>query len=175
MVPIVPYVQLEEDAELAELHQEITGLRGQLLNLHRVLANCPAALRAFMVMSRHVRDESTLPNDLRELAILTVAHNLENSYEIHQHEPIALRVGLRPEQLASLSTSSASQHLTDLEGAVVSFAREATEDRHVTPSTSARLATFLTPEQIVELALTVGWYHLCHVLIDSLGVEIEPR
>lgn len=164
----------EADQEpLATLRSTITGLRGRVLNLHRALANCPPALQAFMAVSEHVRDQSTLPPSLRELAIVTVAYCVDDRYELHHHEPIARALGVTDTQLSDLGNWQHSPAYSELERAVIAFAWEATAARRVGQPTSEKIIKLLPRDQVVELALTVGWYHLCHVIIDSLGVEIE--
>jgi AhpD family alkylhydroperoxidase len=175
-MPRVPYVQIEnaESGDLASLNREIVRLRGRILSLHRVLANSPPALRAFMAMSQYVRDDSSLPDSLRELAILTVAHALRNEYELHQHSPIARRLGITEVQLNELPDWRESTNFSAVQRAVIAFASEATVKRRVTDAVFAEVTTHLPRPQLVDLAVIVGWYHLCHVLIDSLAVEIEP-
>ncbi len=99
----VPYVELSESpgaSELAELFSSLAGLRGSVHNLQRALANQPSALRAFMGMSRYVRDESSLAPRLRELAVLAVSYAHNVPYEIHYHVPAARRAGVSEQQLA---------------------------------------------------------------------------
>src|SRR5205809_827574 len=114
----VPYVDAPtapNDAasrRLADLYAEIGGLRGSVLNLYRALANQPPALRAFMAMSRYVRDDAELPANLRELAVL---------------------------------------------------------------ATFEALRARLPLPQVVDLALTVGWYHLCAAVLGPLRIETEAE
>lgn len=126
-----------------------------------------------MSVSEHVRDESTLPPLLRELAILSVARCLDNEYEIHHHEPIARNLGASDAQLSDLGDWQHSPIHSEVERAVIRFAWEATAARRVSDGAAAEVIRLLPPDQVIELVLTVGWYHLCHVVIDSLGVEIE--
>lgn len=172
----IPYIQIEDarEGELASLNQEIVRLRGRILSLHRVLANHPPALRAFMTMSRYVRDESTLPDHLRELAVLTVASVLDDKYELQQHVPIARRLGITEVQLKELANWDESPNFSDLQRVVIAFAWEATVRRRVGDATFARVKAHLPRHQVVDLAVVVGWYQLCHVVIDGLGVELEP-
>jgi alkylhydroperoxidase family enzyme len=126
-----------------------------------------------MVVSEHVRDQSTLPPFLRELAIVTVAHCVDDRYELHQHEPIARTLGVTDAQLADLENWQHSPAYSELERAVIAFAWQATAARRVDNPTAEKIIKLLPRDQVVELAFTVGWYHLCHVIVDSLGVEIE--
>lgn len=126
-----------------------------------------------MTVSEHVRDQSLLPPLLREFAILAVARSLNNEYEIHHHEPIARALGASNAQLSHLADWAYSTLYSEVERAVIGFAWEATVARHVSDDTAADVIKLLPADQVVELTLTIGWYHLCHVVIDSLGVEIE--
>jgi alkylhydroperoxidase family enzyme len=124
-------------------------------------------------MSRRVRDQSTLPADLRELAILMVAKSYDNDYERHHHEPIALGAGVTTDQLGHLSQWRTSPYFSPVQRMVLRFAEDATVRHHVTDEALADVTGVMSSQQVVELALTVGWYHLCHVLIDSLRIERE--
>ena len=92
-VPFVEAVEGESPPELVSLYRDIAGLRGQVVNLYKVLANQPDALRAFMGMSRYIRDDADFPADLRELAILATGYAVGAAYEIHHHVPAARRAG----------------------------------------------------------------------------------
>ena len=175
-MPRVPYIQIEDakSGDLASLKRAILRLRGRILSLHRVLANNPPALHAFMAMSRYVRDDSSLPDSLRELAVLTVAHALKSEYELHQHSAIARRLGITEVQLRELADWRPSTNFSAVQRAVIAFASEAATTRHVSDAAFAEVTNHLPLPQVIDLAIVVGWYHLCHVLIDSLGVEIEP-
>ena len=80
----VPYVDAIEGVsppDLVALYRDIAGLRGSVLNLNRALGNQPAALRAFMAMSRYIRDDAALPANLRELATRELARRSRGSAE----------------------------------------------------------------------------------------------
>jgi alkylhydroperoxidase family enzyme len=36
-----------------------------------------------------------------------------------------------------------------------------------------RMKSLFSTEQIVDLVVTTGWYHLCAVILGSLQVELE--
>ncbi len=168
----VPYVEATDDT-LHALYAEIAGLRGRVLNLYRALANQPAALRAFMVMSRHVRDDSTLAPRLRELAILATAYALNVPYEIYHHVPAARRAGVTDEQLAAFPNWSASAAFDPTERAVLAYADQVARRRDVDDATFATLRECLSLAEITDLALTVGWYHLCAAILEPLRIETE--
>lgn len=171
----VPYVDATDgpDGPIATLYRDIAGLRGRVLNLHRALANQPAALRAFMVMSRQVRDDAVLAPNLRELAILATAQVLEAPYEQYHHTPIARAVGVTDAQLAALPTWEQSDAFSPLERAVLGYAQQVSRSRDVDDATFAALQQHLSLEEILDLAVTVGWYHLCAAILGGLRIETE--
>lgn len=171
----VPYVAATDgdQPELAALYREIAGLRGSVHHLHRALAHQPAALRAFMGMSRYIRDDAALPANLRELAVLATAYALDVAYERHHHIPAARRAGVREEQLAAFPDWAASAAFDETERAVLAYADGVARTRDVDDDTFAAVRRLLPPGQLIDLALTCGWYHLCAAFLVPLRIEIE--
>lgn len=174
----VPYADPSESLEqsdLAELYSIVAGLRGSVHNLQRALANQPAALRAFMGMSRYVRDESSLAPRLRELAVLATAYVHDVSYEIHYHVPAARRAGVSEQQLAAFPNWAAAGVFDDTERAVLSYADQVSRRLEVDEATFEILRSRLSLVEIVDLVLTVAWYQLCAAVIVPLQIQADPR
>ena len=171
----VSYVAAEHTADerVRQIYDEITQLRGSVLNLYRALANQPEALRCFMVMSRHVRDESSLPAELRELGILAVAHTLDVPYERFHHEPAARRAGVSEEQIAALPRWRESGAFTAAQRAVLAYAESVARHHTADAATFDALREHLSSEQLVDLAVTIAWYHFCAALIGPLEIDLE--
>ena len=51
----LPYVDDPAGPDVAAAYAEVRALGRPLLNLYRILGNQPAALRAFLGMSRYIR------------------------------------------------------------------------------------------------------------------------
>ena len=172
----LPYVQDPADGpsdDLSVLFRDIAALRGSVLHLHRVLANQPEALRAFMGMSRYVRDDSALDPRLRELAVLATAYALDVEYEKFHHRTAARRAGVSERQLASFPDWSASDAFDATERAVLAYADQVARTRQADDATFAELQSRLSRPEIVDLTITLGWYHLCAVIIGALRIEPE--
>jgi alkylhydroperoxidase family enzyme len=169
------YVMESPDApaDVRSIYDDIAKLRGGIVNLYRILANQPAALRAFMSMSRYVRDDSTFPPHLRELAILVTAYGLDVEYERVHHLAAARRVGVPEQKLADLPRWRERGAYTPAERAVMTYADQVAHAREVDDATVHTLLQFFTPPQVIDLAVTVAWYHFCAALIVPLGIELE--
>lgn len=171
----LPYVEDDDAAspELGPLYADIAQLRGAVHHLHQVLANQPEALRAFMVTSRYVRDEAALPPRLRELAVLATAFALDVEYEKFHHRPAARRAGVSEAQIAAFPDWRASDAFDPTERAVLDYADQVARRRDCDDQTFAALREHLSNAEITDLALTVGWYHLCAAVLGPLRVEPE--
>ena len=172
----IPYVapsDAESSPDLAALYRDIAGLRGSVHHLHQVLANQPNALRAFMGMSRYIRDDAELPANLRELAVLATGFALNVAYEQHHHIPAARRAGVSEAQIAAFPDWSTSDAFDETERAVLAYADQVARTRDVDDATFAAVQSLLPPGQLIDLALTCGWYHLCAAILVPLRIEIE--
>jgi 4-carboxymuconolactone decarboxylase len=156
-----------------DAYEEVRALGRPLLNLYRVLANQPPALRAFLGMSHYVRDQSTLPAALRELTILATAFALGVRYEQVHHLAGARRAGVSDAKLAAFPAWQASGLFDGPERAAMAYAHEVAATRRVRDATFDELRGHFTPAQIIDLALTVAWYHLCGALLEPLEVDVE--
>ena len=169
------YVGASSAPAVEALFSEIERMGRPVLNLYRVLANQPAALSAFLGMSRYVRSASSLDPGLRELTILATAHELGQDYEVHHHTDAGKRVGLSLGKLGAVAPGAKLDALTPAERCAVDFARQLARKRTCDDATFKRLESFFTPEEIVDLVVTTAWYHLCAVILGSLQVDLEAN
>jgi len=167
------YVQRGASPGADDLYGEIERMGRPVLNLYRVLANQPAALAAFLEMSRYVRSTSSLQPGLRELAILATAHELRQEYEVAHHIEAAAQAGVAPEKVAAVGPGGSVDVLSEREQCAVDYARQAAVSRTCNDVTFARMESIFSREEIVDLVVTVAWYHLCAVILGSLRVELE--
>src|SRR5260370_40341939 len=87
---------------MERVYSQIRGMGRRVNHLYQVLANQPAALEAFLGMSRYIRDDSSLRPALREMAILATAEALHQPYETAHHRPAALQAGVTPGKIDTL-------------------------------------------------------------------------
>ncbi|HEY6876265.1 MAG TPA: carboxymuconolactone decarboxylase family protein [Candidatus Dormibacteraeota bacterium] len=146
----VPYVKSDP------VFARVEAMGRPVLNLYRALANQPAALEAFLGMSAYVRGGSSLDPKLREAVILTAARELGSEYEVAHH-----------------SKGVNFDDLDERGRCAVDYARSAARTRNCDDETFARLEDHFTTPEIVDLVVTVGWYHLCAVILGTLEVELE--
>ena len=77
-------------SEAQAVYDRITAKRGKIGGPYAPLMHHPALAEHLGSLGEYLRFESTLPGDLRELAILTTAHHGSQPFEWVVHAPVAL-------------------------------------------------------------------------------------
>jgi 4-carboxymuconolactone decarboxylase len=157
-----------------QLFDEIHARFGRLNNIFRVLAHHPVLLRQVIECGVALRHETRLNSVLRELAILTVGRLTRCAYESTHHGALALRIGVRPEQIERLAAWERDPAFTAQERAVIRYAAEATQQVAVAAATFEALRGFLDEQQLLELVLNVAFYNMIVRVLGPLEVELEP-
>jgi 4-carboxymuconolactone decarboxylase len=144
------------------------------LNIFRMLSHAETAFRPFLRFGGTILGRLKLDPRLRELAILQVAADSQAEYEWVQHAAIARQVGIPDEQIAAVQAGRLDDpSLGDGERAVLSFAREVVAGPRVNDATFGAVAAVLSPQEIVELLLTVGNYLMLARVMTTLELELD--
>jgi alkylhydroperoxidase family enzyme len=143
-------------------------------NIHRVIANAPNLLHRFVDLANELRNGTQLDPKLRELALLTVGRLTGADYEFVHHWNMALRLGVKREQLEQLEIFESSSEFSQDERAVMRYAAEATTSIEINDTTFEALRRFLDSRRILELVMNVAIYNAVARIIVPCGVELEP-
>jgi 4-carboxymuconolactone decarboxylase len=144
------------------------------LNIFRMLSHAQTAFRPFLRFGGAILGQLELDPKLRELAIIQVARDAEAHYEWVQHVAIAHHVGVTDEQIAAVEAGRIDDpSLGDGERAVLRLAREVVAGPRVSDATFASLKEQLSPQEIVELLLTVGNYLMLARVMTTLELELD--
>lgn len=160
----------EESRWLLERNtREDTGL----FNIYRALAHTPDGLRQFMRLGSYLLTRSGLDPRLREIAILRTDALAGCRYEVAHHIPIARAAGPDDGAIRAALAGDASP-FSEREAAALRFATELTRDACVSGETHAALRDAFSERELVDLALTVGYYNLVARVLNALEVDLEP-
>jgi alkylhydroperoxidase family enzyme len=156
----------------------VRDLLGRLpvqLNVFRMMAHAENDFRPLVGLGTAILGRQKLDAKLRELTILRVATLSRAPYEWVQHVPIAEATGASKAQIAALEQGDIAADCFDaLERAVLRFATEVARDVRASDATFAELARRLSPQEIVELILTVGYYMMIARLLETTAVDLDP-
>jgi 4-carboxymuconolactone decarboxylase len=151
----------------AEL-QEAVADKGSL-NVFRMMMHAPALAPDVLALGDAILKRNSLPDTLRELAIVRVGHVCGAAYEIHHHENIARLVGLGEEAVSAAATGS-TEGLPAPEAAVLT-ATDRLLTRHTLDSAARdEVLAFLTVNQLADLVITVGFYQFVCDFLNTFEV-----
>ncbi len=157
----------------ALVHQIQQERGGRLLNLYRLLLHNPNVAAGWLRLGTAVRYESNLDGALRELAICRVARLTVAEYEWRAHRPLALREGVPAEQLDALDAWQESPLFDARQRAALAYTDAMTRLVQVDDETFAAVREQLSPRQIVELTVTIGFYNMVSRFLVAMAVDLE--
>lgn len=159
--------------QMRERFQKMEDIGFRILNLYKVMAHCPEVGLNFLRLGNAILFKGIVPPNLRELAILRVGNIYRAKYEFTQHIPIALRTGLRQEQIDDLPNWESSGKFSQQERAVMRYTDEVTKNIRVKEDTFAAVRSFLSEEGTVELTAAIGYYGMVCRILEALQIELE--
>ena len=168
--------------EVAEIFADSLRQFGRVSNFSMVMANAPAALRAWMTANRGVRMKYLRNGDLdflrlEQLVIVKTASLNRGRYCLGHNQDLGLEAGLTPEQVAAAESDDylESPHLDARQKLAVRWAEAVTRlTAHDDDELFAELQREFDDEQIVELTVLCGMWNWSNRLTEALHVELEP-
>lgn len=135
-----------------------------------VLKNSPELARRSRPLFNYVRNESTVPQKLRELAILLTARAMDCPYIWHAHVGLGRKAGLSEALLNVLRDRQALPAVPPEEAAVIDYATELFQSRRVAPETFQAVLDLLGSQGLVELTTLLGFYTM--LAFNANAVEL---
>lgn len=168
--------------EVAEIFADSLRQFGRVSNFSMVMANAPAALRAWMTANRGVRMKYLKAGDmdflrLEQLVIVKTASLNRGRYCLGHNQDLGLEAGLTQEQVAAAESDDyrSSPHLDERQKLAVAWAEAVTRfTAHDDDELFAELRREFTDEQIVELTVLCGMWNWSNRLTEALHIELEP-
>jgi alkylhydroperoxidase family enzyme len=154
---------------------EITGRIGGdgPPNIFTTLGQHPRLFRAWLRYSAQLMPFGKLPRRDTELVILRVAWQCRSAYEWRQHVPIALRVGLTPDEVGSVADSSPANGFTERQRTLIAATCELLTERTLSDTTWSALSAILDRREAIELCLLIGNYQGLASALGGLGIQPE--
>ncbi|MGF7189447.1 alkylhydroperoxidase family enzyme [Robbsia andropogonis] len=169
----VPIVTPGTNPEIADLEETIKKERGGKISLlYQVLLNSPAIAGGWEHMLSAVRNRSTIPADLRELAILRVAVLNRANYEFEAHIPHALNAGISANAIEAVRNLQEidPEPFSEIQRLVVELTDRMTRDVDVSDAVMARVSARFNAQEVVELVATIAAYNMVSRFLVALAI-----
>ncbi len=173
MTPRIPPIQ-NPDAEVADLLRKTVVRGGQPLNIFTTLAHHPLLLKRYNALGGAFLRFGEIPDRDRELIILRVAWRSNSQYEFAQHAIMGQEAGVLEDELDRV-TAESLDGWSDRDRELIEMVDEACRRGWISEGGWAHIADEWSAKQQLELLALVGFYRMTAMILNSIGVEIEPR
>ncbi|MDX1485536.1 MAG: carboxymuconolactone decarboxylase family protein [Alphaproteobacteria bacterium] len=148
------------------------GIRGPgCIRLHS-----PQLLTLGVPVSRYVRYESGIPEDVRELAILVTGRAFDSQFEWTAHEPAALKAGVPKSTVDIVRDRKPTNGLPEAHDVIITLGRRLWEERKTVPKDLYKRAIDLWgPRMLVDILWLMGNYAWTAALIATFDVQVHPE
>jgi 4-carboxymuconolactone decarboxylase len=164
---------LPPDAQ--KVYDRITAKRGRIGGPYVPLMHHPALAERVADLGEYLRFGSTLPGDLRELAILITARHVAQPFEWIMHAPVALKEGLPAEIIEHIRSRG------DLSTLPARYVRAARVVQHVLAREPLPQVLQDEVEQevgvtgVVELVVLAGYYQTIAAVLFAFDIPLPER
>ena len=161
--------------EPAQASERVNDLLDKLQhkNIFRMLGHSERHFETYVRMGNAIRFKGVLDPKLREIAITRTGILCDSEYEVVAHKRIARSVGVSDEKVDALEAGAASDAFDDLEKAVLRFTDDMVRNDRPGDATFKPLAERLTPADLVELILAVGFYIMTSKFLRTFDVDLQ--
>lgn len=178
-VPDPPPTSSPEDQAIVDRVRERRAPR-PLTSLDLALLHSPPVADGWNSFLGAVRTRTTLPADLRELAICRVASVNRAWYEWMHHAPLATAAGVGDEAMELVKTRAGALGdagkpeggLSEKQWAVLCIADEMTRNVEVSEGTFAVVKGLFGEREVVEIVSTVACYNCVSRFLVALDGEL---
>jgi 4-carboxymuconolactone decarboxylase len=164
---------LEEEGRSARQQEIVEDLVvGPTVNIYATLVRHPELAAAMVNLGRTIR-AGRIPGRHREILILRTGCNCLSEYELAQHYRVATQIGMTTDDMERVRLGPDAPGWDDFEATLCRAADELHTAHAISDSTWATLAERYDEQELIEVAMVVGYYHLVSFVLNSLGIPIE--
>lgn len=169
LVPYPDVTKLSEEARTALAQAPVQ------LNIFKMMANAETCFVPFTRLGSAILGRQKLDSKLRELAILLSVKIEGGEYEWIQHVPIAISLGATQAQVDALAARKLDAScFSKEEQAALRFTEQVVEKVKADEATVKEVMKSLSPREIVELIMTIGFYMMAARITETTRTDLDP-
>jgi 4-carboxymuconolactone decarboxylase len=174
MARIDPIPMEQMTPEQRRLNDQIAGSRGggPAKGPFALWLRTPELAEHANAFGSHLRQKTSVPQRLVELAVLIVARTYTAQYEWHAHAAHADRLGLAPNLVEAIRTRKTPIIVEEDEKIVHAVTTELTVERKLSDATYKSAVAVLGEQTLLDLVTIIGFYTMVAVVLVSFDVDI---
>jgi 4-carboxymuconolactone decarboxylase len=161
----------EMDPELLNLAAYKRGGQEEPFNIYRTLAHHPRMVREWLQFADSIRFNAKLSSRDRELLILRTGVNCKCEYEWGQHVPYAREAGMSEDEINAIVRPISSWDWSEKDIVLLEVADELHMSSNINESLWKLLSAHFQNDELVEIIMLVGQYHLVSFVLNGFSVE----
>jgi 4-carboxymuconolactone decarboxylase len=146
----------------------IVGLRGPA-GIHLYSSGTVDAHNA---LNSYLRYQAGFDPKIREVAILSVAREMDSQFEWAAHEPEALQVGVPAEVVEIIKHRKSTHGIDETYAAIIELGRQAVGKHKVASDAFARVKALFEPTKLVQIVMLMGAYASTAVLLTTFDMQV---
>jgi uncharacterized peroxidase-related enzyme len=155
-----------------EIYDRTLRDRGNVPNMFRTMAHRPEIFETIIAHMDAVLNTGSLPKALKELVIVRTSQVNRTPYCLASHTAICKRLGWTDAHIEALKNAPESAEFTESERVAIHLAEVMTRDPHsYSDADFARLRTFYSEGEVVELMAAIGLFNYFNRFNDLLQME----
>jgi 4-carboxymuconolactone decarboxylase len=171
--PAVPLLDVPDN--MVERLEELgASARARHANLYRALANQPEVLAGWVELSQRLRHRTVTSRRLRELMIVRGAQISGCTYELKNHEELALANGVTAKELEEVARWRDVPGFSPAERAGLALAEGMLAGK-LPDDVIVTLRQQFDAAEFVELVVTAAFYVMVPQVVSALRVPVEDR
>ncbi len=140
-----------------------------------VMIHVPKAHQAASALNNYLRNESSLPAAALELSMLVAAREYDCQHIWNAHAGAARAAGVQGSVVDAIRDDLELPPLTDLERAVINYAREFFADRKIGRGAFQDALEQFGKQGLIELTLVIGNYSFLAFVINAFDPDLPPN
>lgn len=157
------------------LQHIIDDMDGRPIQVHCLLANHPALLKAWWNYRMYSVKGGNLEQRECELVILRVAVHMKAWYEWAAHVDRGLATGLTLEEIYRVAEGPTALAWNDKDSMLLNAVDELVTDHGISTATRTSLEAFFSEKQVLDIISLQGLYVTIACMIGTWPVEIEEH
>jgi 4-carboxymuconolactone decarboxylase len=162
------------DERQREVHDAIMRKRGKVGAPYRVWLNSPDLCEKVEALGAYARWECSLPEKLREFALLLAARHFDAQYSWNEHVDKAAEAGIAPEIVRAVAEKRAPRFKDEGEKAFYDFATELLQNHFVSAATFARAQAMFGARGLVDIVGCLGNFSMLAMCLNAFEVDLQP-
>ena len=170
----MPAIPLDKMTDLQKKYAEeiIKGPRGALYGPFVPLIRSPELMDRAQRMGEHLRFKSAIGNKLSELVILIVARQWTQQVEWYIHDPIAIKVGIKPETVRAIAEGRRPAGMSEDEEIVYDFCTELHVNKSISDATYDRAVKRFGEQGVMDMLGINGYYTLLAMIMNGTRTAV---